>query len=216
MAGLVRDNGVTGKVRTSPESSRFGSKRVSLSSREAWCLWCLSRREIGAKQAEILKELKQEKSWKSPVFMRVTGILLKTLRDSKKAGVSILRSHPRLRNRISPREVIAPGYRVRPAKYWTLLCLGKTMAVCKSRRLGTAIERGNYTMATETSVMERASDTLTISKLDAARMLGVSVRTVDRLIALKRLPIRRIGRRVLVPRTSLSALLRSDHPTKAA
>ncbi len=71
-------------------------------------------------------------------------------------------------------------------------------------------------MATEPSVVERAPDVLAISKLEAARMLGVSLRTVDRLIALKQLAVRRLGRRVLVPRNSLQFLLRSDHPTKDA
>jgi excisionase family DNA binding protein len=47
-------------------------------------------------------------------------------------------------------------------------------------------------------------------------MLGVSLRTVDRLIAMKELPVRRLGRRVLIPRNGVHNLLRSDHPTKAA
>jgi len=67
-------------------------------------------------------------------------------------------------------------------------------------------------MATETSTMDRVPEVLALSKMQAAGMLGVSIRTVDRLIALKRLPVRR----VLIPRTSLLRLLRSDHPTKAA
>lgn len=71
-------------------------------------------------------------------------------------------------------------------------------------------------MSIETSVAERTPEALALSKLEAARMLGVSVRTVDRLIALKQLPVRRLGRRVLVPRNSLQSLLRTDHPTKAA
>ena len=71
-------------------------------------------------------------------------------------------------------------------------------------------------MATETSVLERVPEALALSKPEAARMLGVSVRTVDRLIALRELPVRRLGRRVLIPRQSLSGLLRADHPTKAA
>jgi excisionase family DNA binding protein len=71
-------------------------------------------------------------------------------------------------------------------------------------------------MATETSGIERASEALAMSKLEAARMLGVSVRTVDRLIALKHLPVRRLGRRVLIPRNGLQHLLRGDHSTKAA
>lgn len=63
--------------------------------------------------------------------------------------------------------------------------------------------------------MATALETLAMGKLEAARMLGVSVRTVDRLIALKQLPVRRLGRRVLIARTSLQSLLRTDHPTKA-
>jgi excisionase family DNA binding protein len=71
-------------------------------------------------------------------------------------------------------------------------------------------------MAAETSVTERAAEALAMSKVEAARMLGVSLRTVDRLIALKQLPVRRLGRRVLIPRIGLHTLLRADHPTKAA
>lgn len=71
-------------------------------------------------------------------------------------------------------------------------------------------------MTTESTGMERASEALAMSKVEAARMLGVSVRTVDRLIALKHLPIRRLGRRVLIPRNGLQNLLRGDHSTKAA
>ena len=71
-------------------------------------------------------------------------------------------------------------------------------------------------MATETAVLERIPEALALSKLEAARMLGVSIRTVDRLIALKHLPVRRLGRRVLIPRNSLQNLRRSDHPTHSA
>jgi excisionase family DNA binding protein len=71
-------------------------------------------------------------------------------------------------------------------------------------------------MPTETSVEEQAPEVLAMSKSEAARMLGVSVRTVDRLIALKHLPVRRLGRRVVIPRNGLQNLLRGDHSTKAA
>jgi excisionase family DNA binding protein len=71
-------------------------------------------------------------------------------------------------------------------------------------------------MAAATSVLERVPEALALSKVEAAQMLGVSVRTVDRLIALKELPVRRLGRRVLIPRNGLQNLLRSDHPTKGA
>ena len=71
-------------------------------------------------------------------------------------------------------------------------------------------------MTAETSVMNFAPEILAFSKLEAARMLGVSLRTVDRLIAMKQLPVRRLGRRVLVPRSGLQTLLRTDRRTKAA
>jgi len=65
-------------------------------------------------------------------------------------------------------------------------------------------------------VPERVTEALALSKVDAARMLGISVRTIDRLIALKQLPVRRLGRRVLIPRDGLHNLLRADRPTQAA
>lgn len=71
-------------------------------------------------------------------------------------------------------------------------------------------------MATEASILARTPEALALSKLEAARMLGVSLRTVDRLIALKHLQVRRLGRRVLIPRNSLQTLLRADHPTQVA
>jgi excisionase family DNA binding protein len=71
-------------------------------------------------------------------------------------------------------------------------------------------------MANENGTGERAPEVLAMSKADAARMLGVSLRTVDRLIALKHLPVLRLGRRVLIPRNGLQGLLRGDHSTKAA
>ena len=80
----------------------------------------------------------------------------------------------------------------------------------------TPTEREGTTMAAETSVQGPVPEALALSKSEVARMLGVSLRTVDRLIALKHLPVRRLGRRVLIPRSSLQSLLRADHPTKAA
>jgi excisionase family DNA binding protein len=41
------------------------------------------------------------------------------------------------------------------------------------------------------------------TKIEAAALLNVSVRTIDNLIAMKDLPVRRIGRRVLIPRAVL-------------
>ena len=71
-------------------------------------------------------------------------------------------------------------------------------------------------MDNETLVPNHRPEPVAVSKAEAAEMLGVSVRTVDRLIALKELPVRRLGRRVLIPRNGLHNLLRTDHPTTAS
>lgn len=71
-------------------------------------------------------------------------------------------------------------------------------------------------MASQPAVLEPINETIVLNKKEAARILGVSLRTIDRLIALKELPVRRLGRRVLIPRSSLDNFLRRDHPTKAA
>jgi len=56
------------------------------------------------------------------------------------------------------------------------------------------------------------SEQLLFSKRDAARMLSVSTRTIDNLIRAKRLSVRRIGRRTLIPRSALEQLARRDVP----
>ncbi|MGH9683025.1 MAG: helix-turn-helix domain-containing protein [Candidatus Acidiferrales bacterium] len=71
-------------------------------------------------------------------------------------------------------------------------------------------------MSPETTILERMPEPLTLNKAEAAKVLRVSIRTIDRLIALKQLPVRRLGRRVLIPRNSLQTFLKTDHPTKAA
>jgi excisionase family DNA binding protein len=54
---------------------------------------------------------------------------------------------------------------------------------------------------------------LLVSVEEAARMISVSRRTIFNLIAAKRLPVRRIGRRSLVPRSALEQLARRDVPS---
>ena len=70
-------------------------------------------------------------------------------------------------------------------------------------------------MGTHAPAME-SDDPIVLSKHEAALFLRVSLRTIDRLIALKELQVRRLGRRVLIPRASLENFLRSDHPTQTA
>jgi len=50
------------------------------------------------------------------------------------------------------------------------------------------------------------------SRQRAAALLGISVRSLDYLIAKNELPGRRVGRRVLVPYAALVAWCKHDHP----
>jgi excisionase family DNA binding protein len=56
---------------------------------------------------------------------------------------------------------------------------------------------------------------LLLTKRDAAFLLSVSLRTIDNLIASKRLAVRRIGRRSLIPRQSVELLAKRDCPPPA-
>jgi len=47
-----------------------------------------------------------------------------------------------------------------------------------------------------------------VSKKQAAEALSVSLRTIENLIAQKRLAVTRIGKRVLIPRRALEQLAR--------
>ncbi len=53
---------------------------------------------------------------------------------------------------------------------------------------------------------------LAYTKEEAAHLLSISVRSVDYLIGSGDLKVRRVGRRVLIPRQSLLQFLRQDHP----
>jgi excisionase family DNA binding protein len=53
------------------------------------------------------------------------------------------------------------------------------------------------------------------TKAEAASMLSVSLRTIDTLISLKELPVRRIRRRVLIPHVALISFSRHDHLAEA-
>lgn len=55
--------------------------------------------------------------------------------------------------------------------------------------------------------------TLLFSQKEAARILGISLRTLQNLIATRQIRVRRIGRRVLVHRKDLEAFARHDHPS---
>jgi excisionase family DNA binding protein len=54
---------------------------------------------------------------------------------------------------------------------------------------------------------------LMYGKVEAAAMLSISVRTLDYLIANKKLPVRRIGKRVLISYQALVLFSKQDHQT---
>jgi excisionase family DNA binding protein len=58
------------------------------------------------------------------------------------------------------------------------------------------------------------TERLLVSKREAAAMLGLSIRTLENLIALKELPARHIGRRCLIERQVLERFARRDHLTQ--
>jgi len=60
-------------------------------------------------------------------------------------------------------------------------------------------------------------DTLLLSKHEAARLLGLSIRSLEHLISRKEIPTRRIGRRVLIARAaveSFASAQNSNEPTE--
>ena len=53
---------------------------------------------------------------------------------------------------------------------------------------------------------------LLVSRQEAAAVLSISQRALDYLVANKQLQVRRIGSRVLIPRSELLRFARADHP----
>jgi excisionase family DNA binding protein len=61
--------------------------------------------------------------------------------------------------------------------------------------------------------MMTQTDRLAVSIRDAATILGISPRSVQKYVAAKVLPARKIGRRTLIPFSALEAFLRKDQPS---
>jgi excisionase family DNA binding protein len=57
---------------------------------------------------------------------------------------------------------------------------------------------------------------LLIGRQEAAAVLSISQRALDYLVANKQLQVRRIGSRVLIPRSELLRFARVDHPEPIA
>jgi excisionase family DNA binding protein len=79
-----------------------------------------------------------------------------------------------------------------------------------------------YTMQTINGVRKKQPERvivapdakLLVSREEAAQLLSISQRGLDYLIANRRLPIRRIGGRVLIPVAELRKYARGDHPER--
>jgi excisionase family DNA binding protein len=61
-----------------------------------------------------------------------------------------------------------------------------------------------------------SDDKLLVGRQEAAELLSISQRALDYLVANKQLQVRRIGTRVLIPRSELHRFVRGDHPERLA
>jgi excisionase family DNA binding protein len=67
-----------------------------------------------------------------------------------------------------------------------------------------------------TSVTVNPKDKLLLSQDEAAQLLSISRRSVEYLVATKKLSTRRIGTRALIPIEDVRKFARSDHPERMA
>jgi excisionase family DNA binding protein len=56
------------------------------------------------------------------------------------------------------------------------------------------------------------TEKLAVSRFEAAKMLSISLRTLDSLLARGELRGKRVGRRILFPLDELDRFLKRDHP----
>ena len=61
-------------------------------------------------------------------------------------------------------------------------------------------------------MLQRDESVLAVGVAEAARLLGLSARTVATLVSRRELPSRKVGRRRIIPVTALEAFIKSDHP----
>jgi hypothetical protein len=62
--------------------------------------------------------------------------------------------------------------------------------------------------------MDHKVEKLLYSKQDAAEALSLSVRSIDYLITTQRLPMRRVGGKVMIPAGAVRRFARGDHPER--
>jgi Helix-turn-helix domain len=60
--------------------------------------------------------------------------------------------------------------------------------------------------------MDRAVEKLLYSRRDTAEALSLSIRSIDYLITAGRLPVRRVGGKILIPASAVRRFAREDHP----
>jgi excisionase family DNA binding protein len=65
-----------------------------------------------------------------------------------------------------------------------------------------------------TRVRVAPSAKILVGREEAAQLLSISVRGIDYLLATRRLPLRKIGGRVLIPVAELRKYARGDHPER--
>jgi excisionase family DNA binding protein len=66
------------------------------------------------------------------------------------------------------------------------------------------------------AVSVNPKDKLLVSQEEAAQLLSISRRSVEYLVATKKLTTRRIGSRALIPIEDVRRFARSDHPERMA
>lgn len=80
-----------------------------------------------------------------------------------------------------------------------------------------ALEYGSTRCSGSTNPAVLAADLfqfkLQYSREEAAKMLTIGLRTLDRLIEAKQITVRRVGRRVLITRDALEQFTKRDHKT---
>ncbi len=88
------------------------------------------------------------------------------------------------------------------------------------KNLPNSFRLDNNASSAQTCYMERHGTTsnklicpILLNRRDAARMLSLSIRTLDYLIAAREIIVRRIGRKVLIPLRELERFARRDTPT---
>ena len=59
-------------------------------------------------------------------------------------------------------------------------------------------------------------DPLLLSKQEAARLLGLSIRSLEHLISRNEIPTRRIGRRVLITRSAIDSFARAKNSNESS